>query len=254
MPPPEDTPRTLGRGKDPESSLTDWSQVRCASDPQARDYRSSRESIAARYWPIIHAFVRQSGRSEEQARDLTQGFVTDVLFGRRLLELAAPERGRFRTLLLDAVTNYLRDDHRRQTALRRAPEEGITVSGGQSLSLCNEHQTPETAFNRAWVAMLMREAAKHCLAECEAEGRQAQWLCLEHRVLRPALDGSPPATTYDLLAITGLGSVARVAHAIAAGKRRFARHLLNALGVSDDDNRLAREEISQLLGLLDPPR
>ncbi|MBX3354682.1 MAG: hypothetical protein KF724_03170 [Phycisphaeraceae bacterium] len=230
--------------------MTDWSEVARAADPDSHGYEASRTSLAQRYWPIIYAFIRQSGRDEETALDLTQGFLADVLFSRGLLDRANPERGRFRTLLLSSVVNYLRDDHRRRTAARRHPGEGRFVLHGALPVIRDPSLTPEQAFAAAWVAMLIREAAEQCRQQCMREEREAAWICLERRILRPALEGASPATTEELKQITGLATASRIARALASAKRCFAERLLERIGASAHDD-ASDEEIRTLLKLLD---
>ena len=76
------------------------------------------ERLVRRYWSAIFAYIRRSGRDVHEAADLTQGFVCDILISRRLCDSADPNRGRFRTLLLRAIQNYLRERHRREQRAR----------------------------------------------------------------------------------------------------------------------------------------
>ncbi len=70
------------------------------------------EQLVRRYWAAVYAYIRRTGRDVHEAADLTQGFVCDIIISRRLCDYADPQRGRFRTLLLGAVQNYLREQHR----------------------------------------------------------------------------------------------------------------------------------------------
>ena len=79
---------------------------------------------AVRYWGAIYAYIRQSGRRDDEARELTQGFIADVLLGRNLLSKLDEGRGQFRTLLLSSVRNYLADVYRFDHAARRHPGRG----------------------------------------------------------------------------------------------------------------------------------
>jgi len=243
-----------GFGGSANASRTDWDQVRDASDPDASRHAHSLDAVVRRYWPIIYAFIRHSRHSEHDARDLTQSFLADVLLGRGLLELANPVRGRFRTLLLRAVSNYLRDDHRRRTATKRHPGADRVTLSGASPVVTDPMCPPETAFTSAWVALLMRDAAERFRIECLEHGREAQWLCFEHRVLRPALEGAIPATADELRSLTGLLTAPRISHAIASAKRRFARLLLEEIGASTGDAGRAHEEINELLCMLEGGR
>lgn len=234
-----------------EASRTDWGMVRRAADPADSRHDESLESVAQRYWPIIYAFIRQSGRNDDESRDITQSFLADVLLGRGLLAMASPARGRFRALLLHAVSNFLRDDHRRRTAGRRPPPSRRVPLAGASLVVTDLATTPERAFASAWVAMLVRDAADRLRHECLSKDREAEWTCFEHRVLRPSLHGAAPMGTAALRRLTGLASPSRVMHATASARRRFISHLLEVVGTTTDDPMRVREEIRELLAVLE---
>lgn len=225
--------------------------VQRASDPTAPLHAESLDAVTQRYWPIIHAYIRHSGRNEEEAKDLTQAFLADVLLGRGLLALASPARGRFRSLLLHAVTNFLRDDHRRRSAGHRPPPSNRVPLQGAALVVTDPSASPERAFASAWVAMLVSEASERLRAECRREGHDAAWTCFEYRVLRPALHGAVPSGGEELRLLTGLDSPSRVHHALALAKRRFARILLEVVGSSTDDPTRVREEVGDLLAMLE---
>ncbi|MBM4113951.1 MAG: sigma-70 family RNA polymerase sigma factor [Phycisphaerae bacterium] len=232
------------------ASRTDWGLVCRAGDPTAALHSESLEAVARRYWPIIHAYIRHTGRNEEDARDLTQSFLADVLLGRGLLAIASPARGRFRALLLHAVSNYLRDDHRRRSAGHRPPAASRVPLSGTALVVTDSAASPERAFASAWVAMLVADAAERLRDECRRDGRDERWTCFEYRVLRPALHGSAPSTTEELRTLTGLTTGPRVVHALAQAKRRFAQLLLEIVGRSADDPLRVREEVGELLSIL----
>lgn len=165
--------------------------------------------------------------------------------------MASPARGRFRALLLSAVANFMRDDHRRRTAGHRLPPSRRWALRGPALMIADPSASPEVAFTSAWVAMLVGEAAERLRKECLRDGREAHWICFEGRVLNPALRGDAPASSDSLRQRTGLATIARVAHAIAAMKRRFAAILLETMGQATDEPHRLREELGELLQLLE---
>src|SRR5450755_230604 len=70
------------------------------------------------YWRPVFVFICRRGRSVPDPQDLTQGFFLMVLEG-RLLQRADPNRGRFRSLLLKALQDFLIDDSIKKRALKR---------------------------------------------------------------------------------------------------------------------------------------
>ena len=213
---------------------------------------SDREAAVA-CWGAIYAYIRQAGRSDEQARDLTQGFIADVLLGRGLLAKLDERRGQFRTLLLSAVRNYLADAYRHDHAARRHPGAGRSVaSGGESQAdglVDRAPPAPEVAFNRAWVAAIVRDAAADLQAECMSNGREAAWDIFDRRVLRPMLEGAEPPTYEALVERWNLRVPTQVSNTIVAMRRAFAAHLVRRLGARSGEG--ARGELRELLTLLE---
>jgi len=213
---------------------------------------SDREAAVA-CWGAIYAYIRKAGRSDEQARDLTQGFIADVLLGRGLLAKLDERRGQFRTLLLSAVRNYLADAYRHDHAARRHPGDGRFVSAPGDANddgpIDRSTPAPEAAFNRAWVAALVRDAAADLQAECLASGREAAWDIFDRRVLRPMLEGATPPPYEALVERWGLRVPTQVSNTIVTMRRAFAAHLVRRIGVRSGDG--ARGEIRELLTLLE---
>ena len=82
---------------------TQWGLVRLA----ARD-NASMDSIVRVYWKPLYFFLRQKGFDNEAAKDLVQGFLT-IVIERKAFARADPAKGRFRTLLLASLENYVKD-------------------------------------------------------------------------------------------------------------------------------------------------
>ncbi|MCH8165347.1 MAG: sigma-70 family RNA polymerase sigma factor, partial [Planctomycetes bacterium] len=104
------------------SSHTDWSLIVEAGHTDEQGAGDALERLMRRYWPAVYAYIRSTGRDVHESADLTQGFVCDVIISRRLCAGADPHRGRFRNLLLSAVKNYLRQQHRHERRTLRNPQ------------------------------------------------------------------------------------------------------------------------------------
>ncbi len=249
-------PMTAPANESPESPDSGGSHGAHGITPTPREAapRSSDEA-AVRYWGAIYAYIRQSGRRDEEARELTQGFIADVLLGRNLLGRLDEKRGQFRTLLLSAVRNYLADVYRFNHAARRHPSDGRVV---RSDDLANDalpdrqNPAPESAFHRAWISMLIRDAAEAMRAECVAHGRDMQWDIFESRILRPMLEGAPPPSYESLMERWNLTALSQVSNTIVSMRRSFAAHLVQGVGATVDTSPAgARGELRELMSLLE---
>lgn len=147
---------------------TSWDLVRSAEHSRGMDI------LIRRYWKPLYYFIRQKGFDNETAKDVVQDFLADAL-ERGTISRADPARGKFRTFLLTALCNFIRDWHKSSNRLKRG--------GGQvTLSLdfdAGERQyafevasgeTPETILNRAWLQSVLDE----CIAELSGNASHLQ--------------------------------------------------------------------------------
>ena len=90
-------------------ATTHWSVV-LGANPARRKQQGSvaLTQLCQTYWRPIFAFICRRGYPVSDAQDLTQDFFVMVLEG-NLLKLADPNRGRFRSLLLKSLKNFLLD-------------------------------------------------------------------------------------------------------------------------------------------------
>ena len=142
--------------RDPAASRTDWSMVVDSGRIDSPTRRASLDRLVRRYWRPMLARARASGLSEADAHDAVQGFVADVLLERNLIASADPERGRFRGLLSQSLSNYLNDRHRRETAAKRRPKTGRVLPIQEADGARDrDPDGPEAAFTRHWVATVI---------------------------------------------------------------------------------------------------
>ncbi len=132
-------------GPDVRFQATPWTRV-LHGDAASLDH------LARVYWKPIYFFVRRKGHDVEAAKDLTQEFWSTML-GRAALAKADPTRGRFRTFLLAALENFLRDEARAASRLKRGPPP-------VPLDVDPPAGPPEDSFNRGWARELLRQAVE----------------------------------------------------------------------------------------------
>src|SRR5262249_31726884 len=94
------------RAGSPVFCTTHWSVVLQAVDPNSPEANAALERLCKEYWFPLYACVRRHGYSPDDACDLTQEFFARLL-SRNSLRHADPQRGRFRTFLQTALTNFL---------------------------------------------------------------------------------------------------------------------------------------------------
>jgi RNA polymerase sigma factor (sigma-70 family) len=175
-----EAPKTAEHGPG-RFNTTRWSVVLSCAD-------SGIESVAARdalselcktYWRPIFAYICRRGYPIHDAEDLTQDFFTSLLQG-PLLQRADPERGRFRSLLLKALQDFLGHATEKLRAYKRgggmrfvswddwmaeAPSQ-LSVSA-QALNSWSAEQL----FDLRWAATVVEQALRRLREECQSKQR-----------------------------------------------------------------------------------
>ena len=98
-----------GWGGEPRVFVTTcWSVILSAANSQSAEQkaRDALAELCRTYWRPIFSFVCRRGYSAEDAQDLTQDFFL-MMLECNWLEHADPSRGRFRSLLLKSLENFL---------------------------------------------------------------------------------------------------------------------------------------------------
>jgi RNA polymerase sigma factor (sigma-70 family) len=161
---------------------TRWSVILSCTDSGTGEDKA-REALAElcrTYWRPIFAFICRRGYSVPDAQDLTQDFFLMVLEG-NLLKRADPSRGRFRSLLLKSLQNFLIDNAAKKHARKRggnaqfvswddwmaeAPSQ-LSISAEES-----EKWPAEKIFDFRWAATVVEHALRQLGEECESRGRR----------------------------------------------------------------------------------
>ena len=163
-------PQTATDGPDNSGrfNTTRWSLILSSLGGQGEEEKA-REALAQLcriYWRPIFAFICRQGRSAEDAQDLTQEFFLMILKS-NLLQRADAERGRFRSLLLKSLQNFLIDAHTKAQAKKRGGEVQFVswdewmAEAPSRLTLpaaALENWPPERIFDVRWAATVAEQA------------------------------------------------------------------------------------------------
>lgn len=160
----------VGREDFPKTS---WTLVVAAGDPMHQDCRDALVRLCENYWYPVYAYVRRRGYSEVEAQDLTQDFFVRILEG-RYLKRADPNRGRFRSFLLNSCKFFLADQADRARAQKRGAGAILPfeVASGEERYRFEplDNQTPEHIFERGWALMLLDRAVSRLRDEFTQHG------------------------------------------------------------------------------------
>jgi DNA-directed RNA polymerase specialized sigma24 family protein len=197
-------PGEQGGGESREFVTTRWSLILSAANlgSEEQKARDALAELCRTYWRPIFSFVQARGYSVEDAQDLTQDFFVIILKDNWLLH-ADRNRGRFRSLLLRSLQNFLINAAEKAHARKRggdvefiswddwmaeAPSE-LSISAQALDSL-----PPERLFDLSWATTVVEHALRRLREECESKGKL--WL---FQALSPHLPEERDEVSYATL-------------------------------------------------------
>lgn len=233
---------------------TRWSLI-LSTRGDSTEARRALDELCVAYWFPLFVHARQSGLSDDDARELVQGFTAQLL-ERGGLDGAAPEEGRFRAYLLGAMRHYSASVHR---ASRTARRDGGTIQsiGGAGLPIDVSDAaarydgsrtgdlTPSEAFDRAWAEQVIAAARARLRMEYQERGKDAVFVALED-----TLDGGSGTRSHEARAAEigcTVGAVKVSAHRLRARLGELIRaEVSHTLDQADD----LEDELSLLIQAL----
>jgi RNA polymerase sigma-70 factor (ECF subfamily) len=233
----------------PAFVTTRWTQVLSArgNSPEAR---AALGTLCEAYWAPVFRFVRRGGRSEDEARDLTQEFFAQLL-SHGGFDAAEPARGRFRSYLLGAVRHFLADQHDRALAAKRGGGE-VPVPLDRGTASTTVVQVPDPSasvpvafFDRHWALTVIDRALKSLQADLASAGKEAYYETLKPWLLGD-IESLSQAESGRQLGLTE-GAVKVAIHRL----RKQFRELVKAeVAQTVEDPALVQEELRYLVEAL----
>jgi RNA polymerase sigma factor (sigma-70 family) len=236
----------MGVGPD-RFPATPWSAILRAGAPDTEARREALHKLLEMYWRPIYVYVRRKwGRSNEDAKDLTQTFIATMI-EKDFFREADRDRGRFRALLRTALENFLRNQYAESQARRRGGgqrtvslEAAIEAEGDIPVS---EAEAPEDLYRREWIRTLFSRAVAELRRLYGDEGKNAYMQVFE----RYQFGGGEEVSYESVAKELGL-KIWDVTNYLADARRRL-RGLIQAFvreySLSEDD---FREEMADLFG------
>jgi RNA polymerase sigma-70 factor (ECF subfamily) len=156
-------------------STTHWSVVLLAGKPISQGSAAALEKLCRAYWQPIYFFARRKGRSEADAKDLTQQFFARLL-ERNDFQGLDPAKGKFRTFLLTAFTHFMANEHDRATALKRGGGQIIlSLEDLPSDDVSAEAISPAEIYDRHWANNILQAALKSLKQQMSDAGKEFQY-------------------------------------------------------------------------------
>lgn len=170
-----------GGGEPREFVTTRWSMILSAANfgNEEQKARHALAELCRTYWRPIFLFVRARGSSIEDAQDLTQDFFVTILRD-NWLQQADRNRGRFRSLLLKSLQNFLINAVARKNTRKRGGDVDFVswddwMAEAPSPSLLPaqalESLPAERVFDLTWATTVVEHALQRLREECESKGK-----------------------------------------------------------------------------------
>ena len=232
---------------------THWSLIEDISATDNDKNRALIELLLKKYWKPVYCYLRRKGHDNEQAKDLTQGFLHEVVLGRNLIQKADHSKGRFRSFLLIALNRYLITARTGQAAQKRIPKSKLIpldVIDLPELRQAASELTPEDSFNYAWVSALLEQVLEEVEAKCHQDGKTVHWHVFHDRVLEPIMEMTEPPSMKEICRKYAVENEAKASNMMVTVKRRFQAVLmshLRSLVVSEEQ---VDEELAEIMRFL----
>lgn len=246
---------TGGRPSPDRFATTRWSVVLSCADSGATT-GTAREALAQlcqTYWRPIFSFICRRGYSVTDAQDLTQDFFLMVLEG-KLLHRADPERGKFRSYLLKALTDFLHDARDRRLAKKRGGGAHFVAWDDWMAEAPSQFSLPQQAleslpaerlFDLRWAATVVERALRRLAEECESHGRRRVF-----EVMSPALSAERADVSYADLSKQLGASEATVKRLLHEMRERYRALLREEVADTVEKTESIDEEVRYLCAAL----
>jgi DNA-directed RNA polymerase specialized sigma24 family protein len=228
---------------------TRWSLIVAARGNASAEGRAALERLCEIYWYPLYAYLRRRGENPDEARDLTQGFLTSLL-ERREFENLHQDRGRFRAFLLASLQHFIANDADRRRTQKRGggttilPLELDSAEGRYRFEPADT-ATPETLYERRWALMVIERVLAHLRKEWEATERGAEFEALKGCLLGEAPPGGHSAVAEKLNTTEGAVRVA-----IHRLRRKFQNRLREEIAETVSSEADIDDEIRYLIRAL----
>ena len=156
-------------------ATTHWSVVLAACQTADAQASAALEQLCRTYWYPLYAYVRRRGYGHDDAQDLTQGFLLQLL-ERKSFGHVHRSKGLFRSFLLAGLNYFLIDERIRANAQKRGGGGPVLSFDAQTadqqyrLEPVNE-LSPDKLFERQWALTLLDRVLERLEHEFRESGK-----------------------------------------------------------------------------------
>jgi DNA-directed RNA polymerase specialized sigma24 family protein len=205
--------------------------------------REALDSIVAVYWKPAYKHVRiQWKRSNEEAKDLVQGFFT-ALIEQRILAAFDPSKARFRTYLKSCLDHFVMKQDESSSRLKRGGGVAMVCDFEAAERELAGSPSVEDVFLREWQRQMFALGLDDLRELCQASGKSLQYRIFGQYDLADA--GRP--SYAELAAQHGIPATS-VTNYLAWARRELRRLVLLRLSSVTSGDRETQAELRLLFG------
>lgn len=236
---------------------THWSAVLAARSDDPAERSRALDAIAAAYWKPIYKYVRiRWGKSNEDAKDLTQDFFAK-LFEKEYLDDFDPAKARLRTFLRICADRFVANEAKAAMRLKRGggaahlsldfdAAENELQRAATHLQLSTSPESMDDFIEKEFIRSLFGIALERLRRECESRGKQIHFRLFETY----DLEGDSRKASYAELAREFEIAPTDVTNYLAFARREFRRIALDSLREMTASEDEFRREARALLGVV----
>lgn len=173
MAPDEPSEANVNQRPNGEFPRTRWSVILDAQEEEP----GALATFCQTYWFPLYSYARRMNANAADAEDLTQAFF-ERLLSRDVLGQARRERGKLRSFLLRAFTNFASEYRRRNHAQKRGNGQPLIEIDALELEERfalepPDKVTPEVEYERTWARELLRQSLTRLEAQYQSDGKGA---------------------------------------------------------------------------------
>ncbi len=214
------------------------------------------EYIINAYWKPVYKYVRVKwGKSNEDAKDLTQAFFAKVM-EKEFFTSYDPAKSRFRTFLRVCLDRFLANEDKAASRIKRGGDAQVisldfeSADGELLHASVPSDSSVEEYFDKEWVRHMFSIAVARLKSHFESTGKPVCFQLFE--LYHLADDAESSTLSYDQLAIQFGVSVSNVTNYLSSARREFRKIVLEELRNVTATEHEFREEARELLGI-EPP-
>lgn len=222
-----------------------------SGDPEVR--RQALDALIAAYWKPAYKYVRIKWKaSNEDAKDLTQGFFSEAL-EKEYLERYDSRKARFRTYLRVCLDGYVANQRKATGRLKRGGHvqhisfDFESAEGELRQLEIADDADMEDYFYQEWIRGLFGRAVENLRTQLESAGKGVHFELFNRYDLEAPASGVKP--TYDQLAVEFGIPATQVTNYLAAARRLFRSVVLEELRELSGSDEEFRAEAKELLGV-----